>query len=80
MGTIKKPAKPKLKKYPKQPKASASTEAWKNYDAKVKAIDAENNKKVSEYKKKCSAYDAEMKQRQAIKDRAAKAKQKLAGF
>jgi hypothetical protein len=77
---LKKPAKPKLKKYPKQPKSSASMDAWKNYDAKVKAIDADNNKRVAEYKKRVTAYNNEMKQREAIKNRAAKAKEKLAGF
>ena len=77
---LKKPSKPKLKKYPKTPRETASIEVWKNYDAKTKAIDTENNKKVAEYKKKLTAYENEVKQRKAIKERAAKAKQKLAGF
>ena len=80
MATMKKPSKPALKKYPKEPKKSASIEVWKNYDARVKAIDAENIKKMAEYKKKLNAYEGELKQREAIKQRAAKAKQKLSGF
>lgn len=77
---ISKPKKPTLKKYPREPKKAASMDTWKNYDAKVKAIDAENGKKIQEYKKKVSAYENELKQRDAIKNRAAKAKQKLSGF
>lgn len=77
---LKKPSKPKLAKMPKQPKASASAEAWKNYDNKVKATEAENDKRIADYRKKLKAYDDEIKKREAIKDRAAKAKSKLSGF
>lgn len=77
---VTKPKKPTLKKYPKEPKKTASMDTWKNYDAKVKTIDAENGKKVQEYKKKLAAYENEIKQREAIKNRAAKAKQKHSGF
>lgn len=77
---IKKPSKPKFVKLPKQPKSNASAEAWKSYDNKVKAVEAENDKRISEYKKKVSEYEAEIKKRDAIRSRAAKAKSKLSGF
>ena len=76
----KKPVKPKLKKMPKQPKQSASMEVWKRYDAKAKAIEAENNKIVADYKKKLSAYEQEQRKKESIKASAAKAKAKLSGF
>lgn len=74
---MKAPAKPKFKAMPKAPKMSASKEAWRNYDQKLKAVTAENAKKKAEYEKAVKAYNAEVKQRQAIKDRAAKAKAKF---
>lgn len=77
---LKKPQKPKFKAFPKQPKGSASTEAWKNYENKVKAVESENDKKISEYKKKMSAYQAEIKKRESIKEKATKAKSKLSGI
>lgn len=77
---IRKPSKPKFAKLPKQPKANASAETWKNYDNKVKAVEAENDKRIAEYKRQVSKYEAELKQRDAIKSRAAKAKSKLSGF
>lgn len=76
----KKPSKPKLKKTPKQPKASASLETWNNYYSRVKAIDNENVKKIAEYKKKESAYNAEQKKKESIKNAAQKAKARLSGF
>ena len=77
---IRKPSKPKFVKLPKQPKANASAEAWKNYDNKVKSAEAENDKRIAEYKRQVAKYEAELKQRDAIKSRAAKAKSKLSGF
>lgn len=77
---LKKPAKPKLVKLPKQPKASASAEAWRNYDNKIKAVEAENDKRIADYKKKLTAYESELKKREAIRTKAAKAKSKLSGF
>jgi hypothetical protein len=77
---IKKPSKPKFKKMPKQPKNNASAEAWRNYENKVKAVNAENDKKVAEYKKAVSAYEAEQKKRDGIKAMVAKSKAKLSGI
>jgi hypothetical protein len=77
---IKKPAKPKFKKLPKQPKASASPEAWRNYENRVKAVNAENDKKVADYKKAVSAYEAEQRKRDSIKNMVAKSKAKLSGL
>ena len=76
----KKPAKPKLKKAPKTPKATASIEVWKNFDRRSKAIDAENSKKNADYKKALTAYEAEQRKKESIKRQAEKAKAKLAGF
>ena len=42
--------KPKLKKLPKKPKATAKLEAWKNWEKKAKAIQSENRKKDAVYK------------------------------
>lgn len=67
---MKKPVKPKFKAMPKAPKMSASKDAWKNYETKVKAITAENQKIKSEYEKKLKAFDAEMKARERIKEKA----------
>ena len=77
---IKKPSKPKFKALPKAPKTNASTESWKAYENKIKAIEIENNKKIAEYKKKMNEYENEMKKRENIKNKAAKAKSKLSGF
>lgn len=77
---IKKPAKPKFKKMPKQPKSNASTQTWKNYEERVKGIEQENDKKVAEYKKKLKDYQNEQRKRDAIKDKVAKAKAKLSGI
>ena len=76
----KKPAKPKLKKTPKQPKASASIEAWNNYKKRVDAIDAENKKTMADYQKKLNAYEQEQKKKEAIKKAADKAKARINGF
>jgi hypothetical protein len=67
---MKKPVKPKFKAMPKAPKMSASKDAWKNYETKVKSITAENQKIKSEYEKKLKAFDAEMKARERIKEKA----------
>lgn len=80
MATIKKPSKPKFKKYPKMPKSTAAPEVWKNYEAKAHAIDAENNKKIADYKKKLAAYESAMKKKESVKAFVAKAKAKLSGF
>ena len=51
---MKAPKKPKYKALPKAPKMSASKDAWKSYESKVKAITAENQKKKAEYEKQYS--------------------------
>lgn len=77
---IKKPTKPKFKKLPKQPKQNASKEAWKSYENRVKAINAENDKKISDYKRAVNEYEAEQKKRDGIKAMVAKSKAKLSGI
>ena len=53
----KKPRKPKLRKLPKLPKQGASLETHKNWEARAKPIIAENDRKMSEYKRKVKAYE-----------------------
>lgn len=77
---LKKPSKPKLVKMPKAPKQSASAEAWRTYDNKLKAAEAENDKRIADYKKKLKAYEDEIKKRDAIRAKAVKVKSKLSGF
>lgn len=77
---LKKPSKPKFKKLPKQPKASASKEAWKTYENRVKAINAENDKLIADYKRAVNDYEAEQKKRDSIKAMVAKSKAKLSGI
>ena len=43
---------PKRKKYPKKPKLSASLEAWQRYNSRVKEIDSDYKKQLTEQKKK----------------------------
>ena len=74
---MKAPKKPTYKALPKAPKMSASKESWKKYESKVKAINAENQKRKSEYEKKLRAYESEIKDRQRIKENALKAKTKF---
>jgi hypothetical protein len=45
-------AKPKLRKYPKKPKANSSKRVMENYLNKVKEIDKENAQKIKEYNDK----------------------------
>lgn len=77
---LKKPSKPKFKKLPKQPKASASKEAWKTYENRVTAINAENDKLIADYKRAVNDYEAEQKKRDSIKAMVAKSKAKLSGI
>lgn len=43
---------PKLKKYPKQPKANASVKVWENYHERCKAVDKANAPIIAGEKKK----------------------------
>ena len=64
---MKKPHKPKLLKYPKRPKASASLETWERYYAKIKEIDKENKRRVSEYHRKLKEIEAAKKKKEELK-------------
>lgn len=76
---MKTPKKPKFKALPKAPKATASTQSWENYRRKLDEVKKVNDTLLAKYKKEKSAYDAEIKKRQAIKDKAAKMRADLAG-
>lgn len=43
--------KPKMLKYPRKPKANASTQVMENYLAKVKEIDKRNSANEADYKR-----------------------------
>ncbi len=60
MATIK---KPKLKSYPKKPKASASIASFENYLDKCKAIDKENKDKLDSYDKALKQKTADQKKK-----------------
>lgn len=57
MATLK---KPKLLKYPKKPKASASSAQMEAYLKRIKAIDAENDSRTK-------SYTAEKKKRETLR-------------
>lgn len=63
MATIR---KPKKKKLPKKPKASASIETWKNWEKKAKVVVAHNKKKEAEYHSKIKAKEAIKNQKAKI--------------
>lgn len=77
---MKAPKRPKFAKVPKQPKATASAQTWKNYEQKLNAVKAANDKKLAEYNKEKRAYDAEMKKRQSLKEKASKLRGALCGI
>lgn len=77
MAILKKPKRPKYKALPKAPKMSASAESWKRYEAKLKAINADNQKLKAEYDKAVKNYETAIKNRERIKDIAKNARIKL---
>lgn len=50
--------KPKLKKYPKKPKQSASLEVKQRYIERCASVDKDNAAKVAEYRKKKTALES----------------------
>ena len=77
MAILKKPKRPKYKALSKAPKMSASAESWKRYEAKLKAINADNQKLKAEYDKAVKNYETAIKNRERIKDIAKNARIKL---
>jgi len=63
---MKKPRKPKMLKYPKKPKQSASFATWERYWDKVKEIDKENQKRMNEYHKLIKQLDAEKRKKEEL--------------
>lgn len=61
MPTFKLPRKPKLLKYPKKPRATASTAVLDRYLDRVKAIDHENKDRMSRYEKGVKEYEQSKK-------------------
>ena len=58
--------RPKLSRYPKRPKASASLEAWKKFDDRCKDTEHKNASKMSVYNKKVSGLASDKKAKEAI--------------
>ena len=59
-------AKPKMLKYPKKPKASASASVWERFDARVKEIDKENAAREARYKKELSHVHSDKKKKETL--------------
>lgn len=53
--------KPKMRKYPKKPRTTASVEVKQNFLNKCKEIDKDNNAKMAEYKRKIAKKAADKK-------------------
>ena len=58
--------RPKLSRYPKRPKASASLDAWKKFDARCKDTERKNSDKMSTYNKKVNGLSSDKKAKEAI--------------
>jgi len=65
----KKPTKPKMAKYPKLPRAGASLQTLKAYQAKCSAVDARNREKISAYNKKLNDLQTAKKLYETLKTR-----------
>jgi hypothetical protein len=60
--------KPKMRKFPKQPKASASLQTWERYRDRVSEVEKVNCKAVADFNKaKAAKVAAEKKKAQIIK-------------
>lgn len=73
---LKKPKRPKLRKFPKQPKAGSSLQSWENYKRRCDVVAKDNCDRVSEYNKKLSAYETVGKKKEKIKKDIVKQKEK----
>lgn len=69
------PKKPKLRKFPKAPK-SKSADVLKNYVARCKEVQKDNDAKMAEYRKKVTAINSARKKVQSLKDQAKRIKSK----
>lgn len=63
---MKKPRKPKLLRFPKKPNLKASMDTFKRYEAKCKAVEAENKKRLDAYNKAVKSFESEKKQKESI--------------
>ncbi len=57
---------PKLKKYPKKPKATASAEAWERWNAKARQFEKDNAQKLSDHNKKIREKEGAKKKKDGI--------------
>lgn len=60
------PRKPKLRRYPKLPKANASLAVVKRYKERCREVDTHNNAKVAAYNKKINEIKSARTQRAAL--------------
>jgi len=58
--------RPKMKRYPKRPKASASLDSWHKYDEKCRLVEKDNASRMSEYNKAVTKKAADKKKKEAI--------------
>lgn len=66
---MKRPRKPKMAKYPKMPKASASLATMKNYQRRCSDVDKRNSVKVSDYNRKISEIAQAKKLHESLRSR-----------
>ena len=66
---MKRPRKPKMAKYPKLPKRTASLETMKNYQRRCAEVDKKNREKVSVYNKKISDISTAKKLYESLRSR-----------
>lgn len=62
----KKPKAPKLLKYPKKPKISASASVWIKYDERCKAIDKKNSDRQKKHKSAINGIGNDQKKKLSI--------------
>lgn len=70
----KKPSKPKFKALPKRPKSSATAEAWKKYEDKLKEVQDENCERNKQYEKDLKDWDRVVEFKKDLQSRTAGAK------
>jgi hypothetical protein len=58
--------RPKMKRYPKRPKAGAPLASWEKYSVRCTEVEKENGKRNSEYNKAVKAKETAKKKKEAI--------------
>ena len=58
--------RPKMLKYPKAPKRSASVETWERYYKRLKEIDKLNKQRLAEYQRKLKEIENAKKKKEEL--------------